>query len=171
MSITLTKTHELRLLLSAESSSSERILASPEDTLSQLPLEIIYCLFVACDPSALVGLALTNKSNLIALTKWLDTNHVLQSKLGQTHPGDRFNFLAEELRRTSGSRGRREAASILRQWQRRVLTEQGIMSPEKISQWNVCNGCLKFRPQHKTACTRCRGETCEDFLCSIYCAL
>ena len=168
---TLVPTLKLKLSLPEKHVPFERIQACPPSELSQLPVELIYCLFEECEPSALISFALTSTSNLMMLTKWLDTTHALNGNHEEVHPGTRFSFLVEHLRRTKGPQGRREAASILRRWQHRALTEQGIMSSQEISQWNVCNGCLKFRTQHKTACTRCSGDTCEHFLCSIYCAL
>ena len=142
------------------------------DGLAGLPLEIVYCLFEAFEPAALLSLALTNKTNLALLATWLDRQHILAATNGDRSipPGTQFRFLCQKLGQVKDRRARKQAATILRRWQTRVLTEQGRLCGQELVAWNVCNGCLKFKKQHTVSCTQCPvGATCENFICQRYC--
>ena len=142
-----------------------------QDTLASLPLEIVYCLFEACEPSILISLALTNKNYLLLLSTWLDKRRTLASK-GTDHeitPGTQFRFLCQEVGQVKDRIARKEAAAILRDWQTKLLTIQGELNGQELTDWNVCNGCLRFKKQHKVSCKRCSAATCQYFICNRYC--
>ena len=143
----------------------------PRDAIASLPLDVVYCLFEAFDPSAILGLALTNKVNLALLATWHDKKRSLNSANGDEDIaiGTQFKYLCRVLGQVKDRKARKQAAMILRRWQARVLTEQGQLCQEELADWNVCNGCLRFKKQHAVSCTQCQGPTCENFICHRYC--
>lgn len=142
-----------------------------QDTLAKLPLDVVFCLFETFDPALLISLALTNKNNLSLLSTWLDKHHALSvsNMEGETSPGTQFKFLCQTLGQVKDRQARKQSAAVLRNWQTTLLATRGEVDEQELGDWNVCNGCLRFKKQHTVGCARCLGATCENFICNRYC--
>ena len=143
----------------------------PKDELAGLPLDVVYCLFDAFEPATLLSFALTNKNNLLLLSCWLDKHgDILKSNVERAiSAATHFRLLCQTVGQVKDRVARKQIAAILRDWQTKLLTERGELNGRELADWNVCNGCLRFKKQHSISCTRCQGPTCENFVCNPYC--